>query len=153
MAKRPPSQLDLPVTPQKRLAREQDTLLSPSKITDTEQHATVTGLLASLSPIKPARYFDGDLTDGESVVAFDKTKQRQRQPFADYGIPVSIVLPHLMTTKTSYILFPYLVSRIWRLPTSASVATRLSSHPQAKLELVKPAIELRNSPMPNSVEG
>ena len=111
MAKRPPLQFELPKTPPKKVAIKHDTsslsptkittkttptkvatehvtgLLSPSKITIAGEHATVTGLLASLSPIKPSRYLDGELTDGESVirlVGFDKAKLRQLQPFSEY---------------------------------------------------------------------
>ena len=86
MAKRPPSQTELPKTPPKKIRKEQ-ALLSPSKITSVDEHATVTGLLASLSPIKPSRYFDAELTDGESL---DKAKQRQLQPFSDYQLPVTL---------------------------------------------------------------
>ena len=77
MAKRPPLKFELPKTPTKKAATDRDNLLSPSKITTPDEHATVTG---SLSPIKPSRYFDGELTDGESVVrlvGFDKAIQRQ----------------------------------------------------------------------------
>ena len=81
-------------TPPTKVATEHDTgLLSPSTITTAGEHATVTGLLASLSPIKPTRYFDGELTDGQSVirlVGFDKAKLRQLQPFSDYGVPVTL---------------------------------------------------------------
>ncbi len=117
IAKRPALQFELPKTPSKKVAIKHDTrslspteittktpptkvatehdtsLLSPSKITTAGEHATVTGLLASLSPIKPSRYLDGELTDGESVirlVGFDKAKLRQLQPFSEYGIPVTL---------------------------------------------------------------
>ena len=41
-------------------------------------------LLSTFSPIKPARYFDGELTDGESIirmVGFYKSKLEQLKPF------------------------------------------------------------------------
>lgn len=88
MAKRPPYLPELPKTPPKKKP-----LLSPSNISSVEEHATVTGLLASLSPVKPSRYFDAELTDGESLirlVGFDKSKQRQLQPFSDYELPVTL---------------------------------------------------------------
>ena len=93
MAKRPPLKFELPKTPTRKAATDRDNLLSPSKITTPDEHATVTGLLASLSPIKPSRYFNGELTDGEFVVrlvGFDKAIQRQLLPFSDYGIPVTL---------------------------------------------------------------
>lgn len=58
--------------------------LSPSKITSTEEHATISGMLAALSPVKPSRYFDAELTDGHSVirlVGFDKAKRQELQSF------------------------------------------------------------------------
>ena len=77
-----------------RSHKEEGSPLSPSKITDTDQHATVSGLLASISPTRPtSRYFDGDLTDGESVirlVGFDKHKQQQLQSFCDFKMPVTL---------------------------------------------------------------
>ena len=92
MTKRSPSQTELPKTPPTKVTKDQP-LLSPSKITSVDEHATVTGLLASLSPIKPSRYFDAELTDGESLirlVGFDKAKQRQLQPFSEDKLPVTL---------------------------------------------------------------
>ena len=42
--------------------------LSPSDVTTSDQHATITGVLASLSPLRPSHYFDGELTDGQSII-------------------------------------------------------------------------------------
>ena len=69
------------------------TPLSPGNITAPNQHATVSAVVASLSPIKPNKYFDGELTDGECVirlVGFDKSKQRQLQMFCDSKMPVTL---------------------------------------------------------------
>lgn len=83
-------------SPDRSIAKQrktEDSPLSPSCIKSTQQHATVTGLLASLSPIKPSRYFDGELTDGEGIirlVGFDKAKQQELQSFCDYDIPVTL---------------------------------------------------------------
>ena len=56
-------------------------------------HATVCGVVASLSPIRPSKYFDGELTDGESIirlVGFDKNKRQELQSYSDYSIPVTL---------------------------------------------------------------
>ena len=91
MTKRPPLQFELPKTPTKKAASEQDTNhLSPSKITTPDEHATVMGLLASLSPIKPLRYFDGELTNGESVirlVGFNNNANCYHIPITEYLSP------------------------------------------------------------------
>ena len=87
MVKRSLSFPELPKTPPTKKP-----LLSPSNISNIEEHATVTGLLASLSPVKPSRYFDAELTDGEALirlVGFEKFK-RQLQPFSDYELPVTL---------------------------------------------------------------
>lgn len=68
-------------------------LLSPSRITSTDDHATISGILSTLSPIKPSRYFDGEITDGDGlmrIVGFDKNHLRQLQPYMGYGIPVTL---------------------------------------------------------------
>ena len=99
MAKRP-LKFDLPKTPTKKAATAER--LSPSRITTTEEHATVTGLVACLSPINSSRYFDGELTDGESVVrliGFDKGKQRQLLPYSDEGVPVTLKNCHIQKSK------------------------------------------------------
>ena len=67
--------------------------LSPSSIKATEEHATITGVLTSLSPIRPTRYFDGELTDGESVirvVGFNKRTREQLRSYAEYQIPLTL---------------------------------------------------------------
>ena len=69
------------------------TPLSPSDVTASDQHATVTGMLASLSPLKPSKYFDGELTDGHLImrlVGFDKAKQQELQAFCDYNVPITL---------------------------------------------------------------
>ena len=79
-----------------------DSPLSPSDVTTSDQHATITGVLASLSPLKPSRYFDGELTDGQSiicVVGFDKAKQQELQSFCDCSIPVTLRNCHIQQNK------------------------------------------------------
>ena len=49
--------------------------------------------MASLSPIRPTKYFDGELTDGESIirlVGIDKKKRQELQSYSDYSIPVTL---------------------------------------------------------------
>ena len=71
------------------------TPLSPSDVNASDHHASVTGMLASLSPLNPSyqhtKYFNGELTDGHSimrVVGFDKAKQQELKGFCDYSIPI-----------------------------------------------------------------
>ena len=76
-----------------KIPKTQESPLSPSNVTSPNRHATISGVLASLSPIKPSRYFDGELTDGESViriVGFDKGKRQELQSFCDYNTPVTL---------------------------------------------------------------
>lgn len=85
MAKRP---LEFDIKPNTKQAK----VLSPSKVTEATPNATVSGVVTSLSPIHPSRYFDGEVTDGECVmrlVGFDKVKRQELQALADYNIPVT----------------------------------------------------------------
>ena len=74
------------------------TPLSPCDVNASDQHATVTGMLASLSPFKPSsqhtsKYFDGELTDSHSimrVVGFDRAKQQELQGVCNYSIPINL---------------------------------------------------------------
>lgn len=81
MAKQP-VHFDPPNSPPPKVHKHEP--LHPSKISSANDHATVSGLLLTLSPIKPARFFDGELTDGKStigIVGFDKAKLHQIQPY------------------------------------------------------------------------
>ena len=56
-------------------------------------HANVHGIHASLSPLKPSKYFEGELTDGTGcmrVVGFDKLQQSKLQSFFDKQQPVKL---------------------------------------------------------------
>lgn len=49
-----------------------------STVEDPTPHATIHGMLASLSPLKPSKYFEAELTDGSKcirMVGFDKSQQ------------------------------------------------------------------------------
>ena len=47
---------------------KQAKVLSTSKLTQATPNATVSGVVTSLSPIHPSRYFDGEITDGECMM-------------------------------------------------------------------------------------
>ena len=49
-------------------SKEEQLPLSPAEIKSPSQHAMVHVLVACVSPIKPSRYFDGELADGDSVI-------------------------------------------------------------------------------------
>ena len=52
--------------------------LSPAEITEPQTHATINGVIASVSPLKPSKYFDGELTDGDTIVRFVGFRKEQR---------------------------------------------------------------------------
>lgn len=108
MAKRPPKF----VSPTKTEAMAEDTALSSlyspteakkqcvypefkdiSSLQQPVPHANVYGILASLSPLKPSKYFEGELTDGTEcmrVVGLDKLQQSELQSFFDKQQPVKL---------------------------------------------------------------
>lgn len=53
--------------------------LSPTQITAPQIHATINGVIASVSPIKPSKYFDGELTDGDNIIRFAGFRNEQRE--------------------------------------------------------------------------
>ena len=67
--------------------------LSPAEIKSPNQHATAHALVACISPIKPSRYFDAELTDGDSIiriVGFDRKQRQQLDSFCGKKIPIII---------------------------------------------------------------
>lgn len=67
--------------------------LSPSEIHSPDTHVTIQALVALVSPVKPSKYFDGEMTDGESMirfVGFDKCQQEKLHSLYTKGIPVSV---------------------------------------------------------------
>lgn len=67
--------------------------LSPAEITTPETHATINGMIASVSPIKPSKYFDGELTDGDNIIRFVGFRSEQRQllhSFCEKKKPITI---------------------------------------------------------------
>ncbi|CAI8056525.1 hypothetical protein GBAR_LOCUS30803 [Geodia barretti] len=85
MAKRPLTFED--TTPKKHLKQDSSqTPISPTNINSPSSNATVHALIASVSPLKPSRYFDGEITDGESItriVGFDKAQRQLLLSFCD----------------------------------------------------------------------
>ena len=66
-----------------------DSPLSPSQINSPDTHVTIQALVASVSPVK-AKYFDGEMTDGEAIVRFKKSQQEQLLSLYTKGVPVRI---------------------------------------------------------------
>lgn len=71
--------------------------LSPAEITGPQSHATINGMIASVSPIKPSKYsskyFDGELTDGDTIIRFVGFRREQRQllhSFCEEKKPITI---------------------------------------------------------------
>ena len=64
--------------------------LSPGEIKSPQTHATIN---ASVSPIRPSKYFDGELTDGDTVIRFVGFRNEQRQlihSFCEEKKPITI---------------------------------------------------------------
>ena len=81
---------DTATTPKKA---KQQLPLSPGEIVSPDPHATIHALVTSVSPVKPSRYFDGELTDGETIirmVGFDKKQRDKLQSYCDQALPVTI---------------------------------------------------------------
>ena len=96
MAKQP-FEFHSPKTPTKVTKEENPTPLS----TTPEQHATISGLLTTLSAMKLTNYFEGEITDGERLtrlIGFKKHMQQQLQSFYDYQIPVTLRNCHIKGT-------------------------------------------------------
>ena len=64
--------------------------LTPTKLSAADPHATVDAVIASVSPPKNSKtnYFDGEITDGETVtriIGFDKTQKTLLNRFRQKG--------------------------------------------------------------------
>lgn len=80
-------------SPKKTLKIEQLSPLSPGNIKSEDPHATVHALVTSVSPITPSRFFEGELTDGDSIiriVGFDKHQRQKIDNFCTKGIPITL---------------------------------------------------------------
>ena len=92
MAKRPTLAV-IDTTPKKSKQDQSPTPLSPGNIQSTSASATVHALIASVSPLKPSRYFDGEITDGDSViriVGFDKVQRQMLHTYCNQKTPISL---------------------------------------------------------------
>ena len=91
MAKRPLN-FSPPLTP-KQAKSPSTQPLSPSHVTTTSSHAAISGVITSLSTLRANNFFEGEMTDGQSVirlVGFDDAKRVELQSYANYGIPVTL---------------------------------------------------------------
>ena len=67
--------------------------LSPADITSPHSLAMVNGMIASVSPLKPSKYFDGELTDGDAIIRFVGFQKEQRErlhAFCEEKKPIAI---------------------------------------------------------------
>ena len=67
--------------------------ISPSDIHSPDDHVTVQALVVSVSPLKLSKYFDGEVTDGDTMirfVGFDKRQQEQLHSWYTKGTLVTI---------------------------------------------------------------
>ena len=94
MAKRHLNFQDEPCSSQQKFPKQETSPLSPANIEIPTSTATVHAIIASLSPIRPSsRYFDGELTDGDSVirlVGFSKSQREQLEEFCQKRIPITL---------------------------------------------------------------
>lgn len=58
--------------------------LSPKDITLPNPTATISGMIASVSPVGPNKYFDGELTDGDTTIRFIGFRKEQQQCLHTY---------------------------------------------------------------------
>ena len=82
-------------TPKKKSkeATEQLMPLSPTDITSTDRDTTINGIIACLSPVRPSKYFDGELTDGNTIirfVGFRKEQQRRLHSYCEQKQPITL---------------------------------------------------------------
>ena len=65
----------------------------PGDIHSTSTNATVYAMIASVSPLRPSSYFDGEITDGDKmvrIVGFDKAHSKQLRTFCDEKVPITL---------------------------------------------------------------
>lgn len=84
--------------------REQQ--LSLSTIKTPEQKATVNAVVVSISPSKPgARYFDGELTDGNAVmrvIGFEKKQRDELESYYTQQLPIKLKFNRTSITVTNW---------------------------------------------------
>ena len=83
---------------------DQPTPLSPGNIKSTSANATIHALIASVSPLRPSKYFDGEITDGDTVirmVGFDKAQKQQLDTFCHEKVPISLQNCQIQRNKYS----------------------------------------------------
>lgn len=81
-------------------------IISPSEIKSPDDHATVRALIVSMSPEKASKkFFDGELTDGETVIrmiGFENSQRQQMEAFHKKGAPVVIKKCQIKSNKFSH---------------------------------------------------
>ena len=91
-------------TPKTFLQQAQTAPLSPGDINSSNPNATVQALVTSISPIKPSKIFDGQFTDGDSIirlVGFDKKQREKLHSFCDKNIPITVKDCQVQQNKVS----------------------------------------------------
>ena len=106
---------------------DQPTPLSPGNIKSTSANATIHALIASVSPLRPSKYFDGEITDGDTVirmVGFDKAQKQQLDTFCHEKVPISLQNCQIQRNKYSAKLEVVLKSstKIQRSPVEFEIA-------------------------------
>lgn len=71
--------LEVQTTPKKAKDTTPPIPLSPSEITSPNQTAVFNGVIASVSPVRFSKYFDGELTDGDTTLRFVDFRKQQQQ--------------------------------------------------------------------------
>ena len=101
MAKRPLTFED--TTPKKHLKQDSSqTPISPTNINSPSSNATVHALIASVSPLQPSCYFDGEITDGDSItriVGFDKAQRQLLLSFCDRKVAITLINCQIQQNK------------------------------------------------------
>ena len=58
--------------------------MSPREFTLPNQNATINGIIASVSLVRPSKYFDGKLTNGDTTLRFVGFHKQQQQLLNSY---------------------------------------------------------------------
>ena len=103
MAKRSLDFNQQPATPKKIPKNTDDPIpLSPGEITEPNPNVTVNGVVACLSPLRASKYFDSELTDGDTVIRFVGFRNEQRRMlsnFCDQKTPITLTNCQIQLNK------------------------------------------------------
>lgn len=93
-----------------------DAVLTPKKVKTSDANATISAIVASVSPTKPKKsnFFDGELTDREAIVRVVGFDQQQRDALKQYKekcLPVTLrnvqIQENKITKKMEVVLKTY----------------------------------------------